>query len=299
MSCLINNTGYSNGTTYIPPESECQCYPVATTIWTYAVIICFVIGFPGAVVVLLEMFQKRRKGTPFAPTDIYTLNLTVMDVLYLLLLQPDIFIGPNWRGTWYAAFLSFMHTFNMCGRPLFITCISLECYLAVVHPAIYRTRKSLTPRCLMAVGVWTMTVGFGFYFAIRDINVSDFIPILLLIFTLSVIVFCDFSTLWTLKRPGPGGRNSNPLKTRALRIIINNFIVTLITYLPVTITWVLFQCMNWDELTFSCKVMIPATCFNVAGNTVSIMLQVNNLGKLDSMKNCMQKFTSGSLCFVF
>lgn len=291
MSCLINNTGYSNGTTSIPPESECQHYPVTTMIWTCAVVICFVFGFPGAVVVLLEMLQKRRKGTSFAPTDIYMLNVTIMDCLYLLLLQPDIFIGPHVDGTWYAVFLSFMHTFNMCGRPLFITCISLECYLAVVHPAIYRTRKSLTPRVLMAVGVWTMTVGFGFYFTVKDIKVSDFIPILFLIFTLPVIVFCDFSTLWTLKRSGPGGRNGNPLKTRALRIIINNFIITLITYLPVTITWVLFQCMNWDETTFSCQVLIPVICVNVAGNTLSIMLQVNNLGKLDSMKNCMQKCT--------
>lgn len=288
MSCLINNTDYSNGTTHISWEGECEHHPESFVIWTWTVIISFVFGFPGVAVVLLNMFQKRRKGTPFAPIDIFMLNLAVMDGVYLLFLQSELFLDSQRNDYLYMFFFTFIHAFTMCGRPLFITCICLECYLAVVHPVRYRARKSLTPRFLVAVGVWTVTVAFGFYFAIKNINVWDFIPILFLILTLPVIAFCDFSTLWTLKRSGPGGKN-NPLKMRALRIIINNFIITIVTYFPVTITWLLFQCMNVDVNTFGCAVLMPILCITVAGHAVSIMLQVNNLGKLDWIKGCLQK----------
>lgn len=139
--------------------------------------------------------------------------------------------------------------------------------------------------------------GSSSYISGNDIKVYDLIPILFLTLTLPVIVFCDLSILWTLKRCGPGGRNVDPQKKRALQIIINNFVITLISYLSIIITWLLFQFMNLDENNFTCLVVTPVMCIIVVGNTVSIILHVNNLGKLDWLKDCQQKWTSWNLIY--
>ena len=64
---------------------------------------------------------------------------------------------------------------------------------------------------------------------------NSFILAVISFMTLSVIVFCCLSVLWSLKQPGPvetertGGNN---MKRRAFNIISLNLGIFLVTYLP-------------------------------------------------------------------
>lgn len=280
MSGFINTT---NGTA-IP--SDCESTGI---IWKCTVFLSFVFEFPGAAVVLFHMYSKISKGTPLTATDVFVINLTLLDMTFLLLLQPDVYIDVEVINLVYSAFFSFLLSLSMCGRPLFVTCICLECYLAVVHPLTYRTRKSRTHSILVTVAVWIVTVGFGLYFAISRMKLYEFASITVMTAMLPVIIFCDVSIFWTLKRSGPTRRNNDAQKKRVLQSIFNSFVITLISYLPPIINWSSHQFLNLNEATFSCFVDIPAMCFTIAGNAVSTILHVNNIGKLDWLKPCKQK----------
>lgn len=263
---------------------RCRESKVSTIFWTCFSLSTFLFGFPGAIAVLLDLFQKARKGTTLSPNDVFLLNVTVLDGAYLLFLQVELYnylFEPNKALTTLAHFL---YSFNLCARPLFITCICLDCYVAVVHPVTYRSRKSLTPRVLLAAGVWIVTVAYGCcLLTLPDGALSDFSVIVFFILTLPAIVFFDISILRTLRKPSPSGKDNNPLKKKAMQIVLNNLIITVVAYFPPVITITVSFCMDLDERIIRC-LLVPLMRTTSVPNVVSIMLHLNNLRRLDWMK---------------
>lgn len=288
MSRLINITDYFNATAGI--SLHCEEHHEGVVFWICTSAVFFVLGFPGAVAVLLDMFQKGRKGTPFTPHDVFLSNLTVMDGLHLFYFQLEVHNYLHGGHAAYEACISLLLSFQLCGRPLFLTCICLDCYLAVLHPVTYRARKSLTPRILIAVGIWTVTIASGCYIiTILDGILND--PCIIFFFSLTLLVagFCDFSILWTLKRSNHGGGDVHPQKKKAQQIIINNLIITFVSYLPPVVTLLVSQFLSLDQSISICLVMTPVMCITLVGNAVSPILHLNNLGKLDWLKGWRQK----------
>lgn len=276
---------YSNATA----DFFLQCKE-GVIVWTSVIVATFVLGSNGIFFIVLDMIQKHRKGIPFSPNDVFISNLVVTDGIYLFCLLPKFYNYLFGHHVAFQAFFTILFSFNFCGRPLFMACICLDFYIAVVHPVTYQVRKSLTPRVLMAVGVWTVTVAHGCYFATRNIDVlMDLNPILFFALTLPIILFCDFCILWTLMSSNAGGRKVDSRKRKALQLIINNLIITFICYIPPIIAVSVSKFLSLDEIAIRCLVVIPLLSFIAVGNTASAILHLKNLGKLDWLKCWMQK----------
>lgn len=283
MSGIIYKNGSTNGTNNLDCDE-------ATAMWFCGIAVFIIFAFPGGLVILMDMLQKRKKESQFTPYDVFMTNLTVMDVVYSVLLQIELICDITSNFECFYIF-GFLNSFCIYGRPLLLTCISLETYMAVVHPVPYRARKSLTPRILIIIGVWILAIGFGFDFNMRNIQVYNNVPMLFLIVTLSVIVISDFSVFWALRKPGPGRKNINSHKKKALHIITNKSIITCITYFPLLINWLLHMFINFDDDMFNCVILFPVLFINMTGNTISVILHVSNLGKLDWLMD--------NACFCF
>lgn len=255
-------------------------------IWIYILLFSFLIAFPGASVILLDMLDKIRKRTQLTPSRIFILNITIMDLIYLLLFQPQLYIH-NYKGNCaLSAFFNFLLAFNWCGRPLFLTCVCLECYVAVIHPVTYRARKGLTSRFLITLFNWIVTVIQGIYFARSQFNTSSLGPILILIMTLPVILFCDISILSALNKPGPTGRSIDPQKRRARQTIISSCFITVISYVPPILSWSMFQLQSFMEKKWDpCPILLPSLCICTTGNALSVILNFVNTGRLDWLKS--------------
>ncbi len=278
----FNITDYANATADISLDCDSKLDVVLLLCVAF---LSYVFGIPGAVVVLLDMFQKLRKGTSFTPNDVFVSNLTVMDALFLLFAQHDFYAILFKANLAYDTFITFLYSFNLCGRPLFLVCIALDCYLAVVHPVTYRARKSLTSRILMAVGVWLLTLYTGCHYTIfDDYTPNEIAQIYFFIWSLPIIGFCDLSILWTLKRSSPGGKDIHPQKKKAVQIIVNNLVFCCLSYFPPIVSTMLSYFLSFDKDYYQCNVLIPMIRINVIGTIVSVFLQLNNLGKLDWLK---------------
>lgn len=103
-----------------------------------------------------------REQRPWHPAVIFSAQLAVSDLLYALTLPPlaAYFYPPkHWRyGEAMCRLERFLFICNMLGSIIFITCISLNRYLGVVHP--FFTRSHLRPKhawALSAVG-WVLAV---------------------------------------------------------------------------------------------------------------------------------------------
>lgn len=285
MKWIIVESGLNNGT------RSCDA---PLTMWYAAIALSAIFTLPGALAILADLVLKRRQRIPFSPHDVYIINLTAMDVIYSTILTADLYADGNYEFADIHIY-NFFNSLCFAGRPLLLTCISVDTYLAVVHPVTYRARKNLTSRLLIITGVWISTIAFGAYFLVSRVVLYSDVPTLFLAVTLVIITLCDFSILWTLKNPGPGGKNINPQKKKALKMITNKCIITFLTYFPLLINWLLNNIMNISHEFFSCIVLLPTLCFTIAGNTVSVILKVSNLYTLDWLKanvcSCPSLFT--------
>ncbi|XP_030741523.1 suppressor of SWI4 1 homolog [Echinops telfairi] len=102
---------------------------------------------------------STREQRPWSPAVVFSAQLAISDLLYALTLPPlaDYFYPPkHWRfGAVLCYAERFLFTCNLLGSMVFITCISLNRYLGIVHP--FFTRSHLRPKHAWAVSA----IGWG------------------------------------------------------------------------------------------------------------------------------------------
>ncbi|CAB1440091.1 unnamed protein product [Pleuronectes platessa] len=178
----------------------------------------------------------------------------------------------------------------MCGRPLLMVCVCLDCYLAVVHPITYRTRKSMTPRVVMAAIVWTLTVAYGLVSMTHPhLYITMLIPAPFIV-AIPMIGVCDYFILHTLIKSEQGKKNIHPQKQRALQTLINSLVLTLVSYLPPVLMYIFGLSLISDIQILLCVISIPATITSSLGSAVMPLLYLHNIGKLDRFRcGCCRK----------
>lgn len=253
-------------------------------VWAFCATVCFALGFPASVAILWEMLKTNKRGTPMTPNDFFILNLTIMDAVFLVSIPPGLlnhFILKRWE---LQAIWTGFYALNQSGRPLLMACVCLDCYVAVVHPIIYFKRKSLTPRFLMAVLVWMLTVATAilyFLFFKLYFSVSSYVPYLI---AMVIIGICDCFILHTLMKSHPGTTNIHPQKQKFIQILINSLVMTVISYLPPLILFVIGSSIISSFKVFICTIGIPISTTSTLGSAVMPILYLNNIGKLDHFR---------------
>ncbi|XP_068194133.1 ovarian cancer G-protein coupled receptor 1 [Antennarius striatus] len=128
-------------------------------------ILVLLIGVPSNVYSLyhaaLQLKQRNELG-------VYLLNLTVSDLLYLASLPlwlQYIFQDDDWRHReWLCQLCGFLLYENMYISIGFLCCISLDRYLAVVHPLRFTSLRSMNAAWLVSAIIWLKEVSLGVVF---------------------------------------------------------------------------------------------------------------------------------------
>lgn len=102
------------------------------------------------------------------------------------------------------------------------------------------------------------------------------------VIALPVIVICDVSILWTLQKSHRAGGDLHPRKKKALQIITNSMIMTVTSYVPPVLAYILGELLISDEKEFECFLAIPILITPTAGSVIMPLLYLDNLGSLKS-----------------
>nr|XP_028591643.1 lysophosphatidic acid receptor 6-like [Podarcis muralis] len=135
----------------------------------------FALGLVGNLFVLGYFFRTKSATEP---ANVFLVNLAAIDLLFVLTLPFRIAyhaLRNDWVfGEALCKVTGCLFFANLYGSSLFLACICLERYVAVVHPLRHLRLRQLRYRVAAAVGVWAVLVAAVLYLALRGPLTSRF-----------------------------------------------------------------------------------------------------------------------------
>ncbi|XP_042292678.1 ovarian cancer G-protein coupled receptor 1 [Thunnus maccoyii] len=153
---------------FIMSEEGINCtigHEIHQYLFSCVYILVLLIGVPSNLYSLyhaaLQLKQKNELG-------VYLMNLTVSDLLYLASLPlwlQYIFQDDNWsHREWLCQLCGFLLYENIYISIGFLCCISLDRYLAVVHPLRFTSLRSMNAAWLVSGIIWLKEIAVGVVF---------------------------------------------------------------------------------------------------------------------------------------
>ncbi|XP_037323200.1 lysophosphatidic acid receptor 6-like [Pungitius pungitius] len=228
-------------------------------------------------------------------TTTYMINLVVSDCLFVLSLPFRIayFIKRDWVfGSVLCKVSVALFYTNMYGSILFLTCISVDRFLAIVHPfrsqAIRTKRNAKLACCTVWVMVLSGSIPTGYLLETtspKNANSSSnfcfenyskkqwraelskvviFIETVGFIIPLLVNVYCSIMVLWTLSKPHAISRGGHLNKRKILRMIIVHLLIFCFCFIPYNLNLIFYALVRTKVLKGCAAENVVRTIYPIA-----------------------------------
>uniref|UniRef100_W5NM06 Proteinase-activated receptor 3-like n=2 Tax=Lepisosteus oculatus TaxID=7918 RepID=W5NM06_LEPOC len=188
----------------------------------------FVIGLPANLMVVGLVLRKTRDSST---SDIFIMNLAVFDSFFCLMTPIELAnrLFLNDMHVWY--FQRFSYGVKD-SSPLFLTCICLDRYMAVVHPITFTKIKDRSYRAVCAAVVWAFMVAYSLTKSILGIQSVDQAFTIFILSVFAVMLFCNLSILRALRQSVLGRDEMHPMKKKAFKMVLIILGIIVFNYLP-------------------------------------------------------------------
>ncbi|XP_031734219.1 P2Y purinoceptor 1-like [Anarrhichthys ocellatus] len=243
----VNSTSPS-GPRGIPPWYQfhvCGASPWAFIFYFGVKVFNLAVGTPCNALVIWQIASRKREAST---SDIFIFNLAILDI-YFCLMTPVEMVNRlllDDSRIWY--FQRFSYGVKDL-TPLFLVCICLDRYTAVVHPVLFAGIRDNKIRIGISAVVWALTLAFGLTSSILGVGSTNEVFGGVILFAFAVMVFCNISVVWVLRRSVAGKEQMHPVKKKALRMVLIILAIVVSNYLPVALmpfvsyyTFVVFHC---------------------------------------------------------
>lgn len=284
---ILNNSNSSDHANQVCQKNDGFKYPLYTTVFS----IVFVIGLIMNVIAMYIFYCTLKVRNE---TTTYMMNLVVSDLLFVLTLPLRVFYfsRQDWPfgGLLCKLSVSLFYT-NMYGSILFLTCISVDRFLAIVYPLRSRELRTKRNAKIVCVAVWVLVLsgslptGFLLNSTTRHGNNSAqfcfenfssnqwkshlskvviFIETVGFLIPLLLNVVCSGMVLQTLRRPQAITRGGKLNKKKILRMIMVHLFIFCFCFIPYNVNLVFYSLVRTKILKDCAAETVVRTIYPIA-----------------------------------
>ncbi|XP_054866767.1 G-protein coupled receptor 4-like [Amphiprion ocellaris] len=158
-------------------------------------------------------------------------------------------------------------------------CISLDRYIAVVHPVLFAGIRDNKFRIGVSVVVWGLILAYGLTkCTLGAMSVNEVFSGVIL-FAFAVMVFCNISVIWVLRRSVVGKEEMHPVKKKAFKMVLIILAIIVANYLP-PVALMPFA-SYYSFLVFRCQISISVFSIMDLSCSVEPLLYITKMERVD------------------
>ncbi|KAJ8001655.1 hypothetical protein DPEC_G00171720 [Dallia pectoralis] len=269
---------------YLHPE--CSVAPYAFVFYFGVKLINLAIGTPCNILVLKQIASRKSDSST---SDIFIFNLAILDAYFCLMGPIDIFnrLVLNDQVVWY--FQRFAYGLKDTA-PLFLVCICLDRYVAVLHPVLFTGIRDNRIRVGFSVLTWALILVYGLSKSTVGVKYEIFSGLILFCFAL--MIYCNLSIIWVLRRSVAGKEVMHPVKKKAFKMVLVILGIIIVNYLPPVALVPFYSYYTFVQ--FRCHVTTSVYSIMDLSSSIEPLLYITKMDKPVVLPNrcCQRKCSS-------
>ncbi|TRY66710.1 hypothetical protein DNTS_011634 [Danionella cerebrum] len=232
-----------------------------------------VAGLPMNTLVIWKILKKKSEGST---SDIFIFNLSVLDACFGLMTPVDMVnrLYFNDPGIWYSQRFAYGLKDT---TPLFLTCICLDRYVAVVHPILFTGIRDTRIRVAISAFIWGLILAYSLTKCILGILSVNEVFSGIILSAFFIMVFCNLSIIWVLRKSVAGKEVINPVKKKAFKMVTIVLGIIVVNYLPPVA--LLPFASTYSFVTLHCKVLLGVFSIMDLSCTLEPLLYISKMDK--------------------
>lgn len=255
---------------------KCAVAPYAFVFYFTVKVFNLALGFPTNMLVMWHIATCKSEGST---SNMFIFNLAALDAFFCLMTPVELLNRlylDHW-GVWYLQRFAYGVKDT---APLFHTCICLDRYIAVVHPIVFTNIRDNRIRGLISAFVWMLVLAYAITKSILGaMSVTEVFSGLVLS-AFFIMVFCNMSIIWVLRRSVAGKEAMHPVKKKAFKMVAILLVIIMVNYLPPVALMPFASTYTFVQL--HCQISLSVFSIMDLSSTIEPILYISKMDRLNS-----------------
>ncbi|KAI7803337.1 G-protein coupled receptor 183-A-like [Triplophysa rosa] len=245
-----------------------------------------IIGIPANILVIAQLIKTRKEPST---SDIFLGCLAFMDAYFGFMTIISFLNLYHWRSAMGWRALKFAYGVKDTSGPLFLSCVCLDRFIAVIFPIAFGQLKDSKYRVGLTVVVLLLTFAYASAKSVGGLPNFEKVFTGEVLFSFTWMVVCNVAILLALKRSrGSGKDEMHPMKRKAFKIVLSILFIIISNYLPPV---ALFPFEDYyPHKVFACYVQPVGFAFVNISSTIQPLTYLSRLEKVPFLpESCVEK----------
>lgn len=254
----------------------------------YAFIFYFIVkvfnlalGFPANSLVMWRIATSKNESST---SDVFIFNLAALDTFFCLMTPIELTnrLYLDYWGIWHLQYFAYGVKDT---TPLFLTCICLDRYLAVVHPIVFTNIRDNRMRIGISALVWAMILAYAITKSILGVMSVTKVFSSLILSSFVIMVFCNISIIWVLRKSVAGKEVMNPVKKKAFKMVVILLVIIVVNYLPPVALMPFASTYTFVQM--HCQISVSVFSIMDLSSTIDPILYISKMDRMSC--SCLKR----------
>ncbi|KAM4598261.1 G-protein coupled receptor 183-like [Polymixia lowei] len=247
-----------------------------------------VMGIPANILVIAILIRNRKQPST---SDIFLGCLAFMDTYFGAMVPLSYLNFYHWHSKAVWSALKFSYGVKDTSGPLFLSCICLDRFVAVLFPVAFSQLKDRKYRVSLSVLVLVLTFAYASAKTVGGLPNFEKVFTGEILATFTWMMVCNVAILWALKRSRRAANDEmHPMKKKAFKMVLSILGIIVCNYLPPVALFPFEDYYTADV--FRCYVQPVGFAFINISSSIQPLIYLSRLEKVPYISDtCVKRFS--------